>query len=87
MTTILDGVIGILLVEALVLAFVLPRLPHAPRFVTLFPNLLAGLFLMLAARSIATEQISLPMLGFLALGGVAHAADLLMRFRATKQPR
>ena len=86
MSAIVDGVIAILVVEAVILAIVLRRLDRAPPFAALLPNLLAGLFLMLATRSVVAEAISFPMLGFLALGGMAHVADLVVRFRAARTP-
>ena len=80
MSWFVDAVLAILVVEAVVLAIVLARRPRGPRFLALLPNLLAGLFLLLAVRA-GLAGATVPLLGCLACAGLAHVADLLTRFR------
>lgn len=76
-----DLVLGFAVVEALVLAVCCRRSARAPSFAELVPNLTAGLCLMLALRS-ALQANGWPGLAlWLAAAGVAHGADLWMRWR------
>ena len=75
-----DGVLVILFVEIGVLWLASRRLPRMPRFVTLLPNLGAGVCLVLAVES-ALRDAGVALLACLALAGLCHAVDLRMRLK------
>ena len=70
-----DGVVGILVVEVLLLALARRHLPGLPTLSSMVPNLAAGLCLVLAVRSALAQQ-TLPVMACLAGAGVAHVFDL-----------
>ena len=70
-----DGVIGILILEVLLLALAGRRFPRLPTLASMVPNLAAGLCLVLAVRSALAQQ-SLLVMACLAGAGIAHVFDL-----------
>ena len=79
--TIVDLVLAVLLIEVVVLALAGRRFPRLPGLTILWPNLAAGLCLVLALRC-AVHGSGVPAIAaFLALAGVAHVLDLRGRAR------
>lgn len=74
-------IVDIVLVFLVVETVALLALLKGRRFVPLLPNLAAGLFLVLALRQAVQGAPALWIGVFVALGGVAHAVDLLRRLR------
>jgi uncharacterized membrane protein len=79
--TVVDLVLVVLVVEAAVLAVARARITRLPRFRVLLPNLAAGLFLVLALRAAVSQAPTGIVALLLALGGVAHVVDLVLRRR------
>lgn len=75
----MDFVLGVLAVEVVFVAVALRRGKRTVRLKALWPNLAAGLFLVLALRSAVHGHGVLPIAGYLALAGVSHALDLRRR--------
>ena len=79
--TLVDLVLVVLAIEALVLAWASRGAGRLPRFVTLLPNLGAGLCLVVAVRVVAESGPLVAVGGLLAAAGLCHVADLLSRVR------
>ena len=76
-----DGIIGVLVIEVLVLSTRMRVRRGLPGLRALLPNLAAGLFLVLALRCAIHQQGPAAIGAFLALGGLAHLLDLRSRSR------
>lgn len=76
-----DGVLVVLAIEALALAWWTRRSTRWPPFRALLPNLGAGLCLLFVIRSVAEDRSLIVIGGLLAAAGLCHAADLVARRR------
>ncbi len=85
LSTIVDFVLAVVVVETIVLMIVGRRLTGQPPIRALLPNLAAGIFLVLALRSAVHGGGVVPIAACLALAGLAHVVDLLNR-RASRLP-
>ncbi len=85
-SVIVDLILGLVAIEALVLAAYLRITRRGPSFSSLAANLLAGVFLLLALRAALTNAggawIGICLTGAL----VAHIVDLALRLRASANP-
>jgi hypothetical protein len=79
--TIVDLVLAVLGLEIVVLALAGRRFARLPGLKILWPNLAAGLCLVLALRCAVHESGWPAVAAFLALAGVAHVLDLRGRSR------
>jgi hypothetical protein len=79
--TLVDLVLGVLVVEVLALAWATRRETRWPSFGSLLPNLGAGFCLVLAVRAVATESPLAATGGLLAAAGLCHVADFVVRVR------
>ncbi len=80
-TTLVDLVLVAFGAEILFLAFGRARFPRLPALRSLWPDLAAGLFLILALRLAVSAAPVGGIAVLLAAAGVAHVVDLLVRSR------
>jgi hypothetical protein len=84
---VIDLVLALMLVEAIALAALYYMTGRGIAPVRLWPNLLAGAFLMLALRASLTGAGATAIGSWLALGLVGHLTDLALRWpRGTVRP-
>lgn len=78
-----DLVIAVVLLEGLALACHHQRTGRGLALPAFLPALVAGLALMLALRFLLAQGPGYGLLAWLGLAGLAHAADVWMRFRGS----
>jgi hypothetical protein len=84
---VIDLIIALMIVEGIGLAFLYYKTGRGIAPVRLFPNLVAGAFLMLALRASLTDAGTTVIASWLLLGLVAHLLDLGLRWpRNTARP-
>ncbi|MEM6711199.1 MAG: hypothetical protein AAF590_02830 [Pseudomonadota bacterium] len=77
----IDGILVLVIVEALVLFILSKRLANAPCFADLWPTLASGLCLMLALRFTLDDSPWTFVAGALLAALIVHVMDIYSRFR------
>ncbi len=78
-TGLIDLVISVTFVEGVLLGLWNIRTGRGPRSWEVWLMLMPGIWLMLAVRSVMTQQSWLFTAGFLAAAGLAHTGDMMRR--------
>lgn len=84
---VVDLILGLMVLEALVLAWFYARTGSGIPPRRLLPNLLAGAGLLLALRAALTDQHVTIVAAWLLIGLVGHLADLALRWERSRALR